>query len=108
MFGIANQLLAVMALALVTTVLVNSGKGRYAPITLLPMLFVTTTTLTAGKIMIFKQLEDLGKNIEPVKNAVNMGLTLFVILSVCMLVLIAVARWLAVWLGGNQRRGATS
>ena len=27
MFGIANQLLAVIALALVTTVLVNTGRG---------------------------------------------------------------------------------
>ncbi len=106
MFGIANQLLAVMALALVTTVLVNSGKGRYAPITLLPMLFVSTTTLTAGKIMIFTQLQNLRNEIEPTKNALNLGLTLFVIVSVCMLVLIALARWVAVWLGGNQRRGA--
>ena len=31
MFGIANQLLAVMALALVTTMLVNSGKGQICP-----------------------------------------------------------------------------
>src|SRR5207248_2083580 len=30
MFGIANQLLAVVALALVTTRLVNTGRGRYA------------------------------------------------------------------------------
>ena len=45
MFGMANQLLAVIALAVVTTVLVNSGRGRYAPVTLLPMLFVATTTI---------------------------------------------------------------
>src|SRR5437763_3111268 len=48
MFGIANQLLAVVALALVTTLLINSGRQRYALVTLLPMLFVTSTTLTAG------------------------------------------------------------
>src|SRR5213592_2094792 len=52
MFGIANQLLAVLALALVTTLLVNTGKGRYAPVTLLPMLFVTATTMTAGVQMV--------------------------------------------------------
>jgi carbon starvation protein len=52
MFGIANQLLAVLALALVTTWLVNSGRGRYAPVTVLPMLFVTSTTLTAGTQLI--------------------------------------------------------
>src|SRR5207244_8740868 len=51
MFGIANQLLAVLALAVVTTLLVNTGRARYAPVTLLPMLFVTATTMTAGAQM---------------------------------------------------------
>ncbi len=48
MFGIANQLLAVLALALVTTWIVNTGRSRYAPVTILPMAFVVSTTLTAG------------------------------------------------------------
>ena len=59
MFGMANQLLAVIALAVVTTVLVNSGRGRYAPVTLVPMLFVATTTTTAGLLRDHRQvLED--------------------------------------------------
>ncbi len=45
MFGIANQLLAVIALAVVTTVMVNAGRGRYAPLTVIPMLFVIASTL---------------------------------------------------------------
>jgi carbon starvation protein len=48
MFGIANQLLAALALALVTTWLVNNGRGRYAWVTIGPMLFVLSTTLTAA------------------------------------------------------------
>jgi carbon starvation protein len=48
MFGIANQLLAVVGLAVVTTILVNEGRGRYAWVTVLPMLAVATTTLVAG------------------------------------------------------------
>lgn len=48
MFGIANQLLAVLALALVTTWIVNTGRSRYAAVTILPMAFVVSTTLTAG------------------------------------------------------------
>jgi len=48
MFGIANQLLAVIALCVGTTVIINMGKVRYAWVTLAPMLFVATTTLTAG------------------------------------------------------------
>ncbi len=37
MFGIANQMLAVIALVVVTTVMFNAGRGRYAPLTILPM-----------------------------------------------------------------------
>jgi carbon starvation protein len=48
MFGTANQLLATVALAVATTFLVNMGRARYAPVTVLPMLFVAVTTLTAG------------------------------------------------------------
>ncbi len=33
MFGMANQLLAVIALAVVTTILFNAGRGRFAPVT---------------------------------------------------------------------------
>jgi carbon starvation protein len=48
MFGIANQLLAVLALCVITSVIVNSGRGRYVWVTLVPMAFVLTTTTTAG------------------------------------------------------------
>ena len=34
MFGIANQLLAVIALTVVTTWIINSGRGRYAALTI--------------------------------------------------------------------------
>jgi carbon starvation protein len=52
MFGIANQLLAVMALVIATAVLVKSGRARYAWVTLVPAAFVTTTTMTAAYIML--------------------------------------------------------
>src|SRR4051812_47221825 len=48
MFGIANQLLAVIALCVGTTVIIHMGKARYAWVTILPLAFVATTTLTAG------------------------------------------------------------
>ncbi len=48
LFGTGNQLLATIALAVVTTFLVNMGKAKYAYITVLPMCFVGVTTLTAG------------------------------------------------------------
>ena len=52
MFGIANQLLAAMALSIGTTVIIRSGKARYAWVTLGPLAFVATTTLTAGWLTI--------------------------------------------------------
>jgi len=48
MFGVANQLLACVALCVATTILFNTGKGRYAWTTILPLCFISVTTLTAG------------------------------------------------------------
>jgi carbon starvation protein len=48
MFGVANQLLAGVALAVGTTILINMGKAKYAWVTFLPLTFVAVTTLTAG------------------------------------------------------------
>ncbi len=48
MLGISNQLLACIALCAATTMIVNSGKARYAWVTLVPLLFVGTATETAG------------------------------------------------------------
>ncbi len=61
MFGMANQLLAVIALAVVTTVLFNSGRGRYAPVTLVPMLFVATTTTTTAVSRDHRQVLEHGQ-----------------------------------------------
>ena len=52
MFGIANQLLAVIALSIGTTILISMNKRKYAWTTLLPMLFVMVTTLTAAYEMV--------------------------------------------------------
>ena len=52
LFGTGNQLLATIALAVVTTFLVNMGKVKYAWVTAVPMCFVGVTTLTAGVLSI--------------------------------------------------------
>jgi carbon starvation protein len=48
MFGIANQLLAALALAVATTIIINTGKAKYMWVTVVPLAFVSITTLTAG------------------------------------------------------------
>jgi carbon starvation protein len=49
MFGVGNQMLAVIALSIVSVYLVNSGKTRYLWVTVLPMTFVFITT-SAGAV----------------------------------------------------------
>jgi carbon starvation protein len=105
MFGIANQLLAVLALALVTTLLVNAGKARYAPVTLLPMLFVTATTMTAGTEMIAYQFPRMIEEGKKATGYLNIALTFFVMASVGSLLLMAIARWLSVlgWMSARKQ-----
>jgi len=52
LFGTANQLMASIALAAMTTFLVNRGKAAFAWCTLVPALFVLVTTVTAGTMSI--------------------------------------------------------
>jgi carbon starvation protein len=52
-FGIANQLLAVLALSLGTTVLIKMGRTRYIWATLLPLGWLLSVTVSAGLMKIF-------------------------------------------------------
>ena len=48
MFGVANQLLAAIALGIGTTIIIKAGRVRYAWVTAVPMCFMLVTTLTAA------------------------------------------------------------
>jgi carbon starvation protein len=52
-FGISNQLLAAIALTVSTTLLVKSGRLRYAWVTAVPLAWVATVTLTASWQKVF-------------------------------------------------------
>ncbi len=52
MFGISNQMLAVMALGIASVALVHMGKTRYVWVTLVPMCFVAVTTGSAAVVML--------------------------------------------------------
>jgi len=52
MFGVANQLLAVVSLAVATTLVINIGRQKYAWITFMPLCFVAISTLAAGYLNI--------------------------------------------------------
>jgi carbon starvation protein len=97
MFGIANQLLAVVALCLVTTLMVNSGRGRYAWVTIPPMLWVISTTMTAAAQLVtvrFPAMIEAGGSLA-LSGYLNIFFTVFVVACVLTLLLLAVARWLS-------------
>ncbi|MGW3035124.1 carbon starvation CstA family protein [Streptomyces sp. NPDC001178] len=86
-FGISNQLLAAVALAVCTTLLVKSGRLKWAWITGIPLAWDATVTLTASyqkvfssdpKVGFFKQRSvfqdaiDAGKVLPPAKNMDDM------------------------------------
>ena len=98
MFGIANQLLAVLALALVTTWLFNTGRAKYAFVTILPMLFVVSTTMTAGVQMVTVRFPAMIAAGKTTAGYLNIALTVFVMASVGAVLLWAMARWVGVLL----------
>ncbi|HUR38899.1 MAG TPA: carbon starvation protein A [Planctomycetota bacterium] len=95
MFGIANQLLAAIALSVATTVMVNAGRGRYAAVTLVPMAFVMTTTLTAAWQLVtdrflpaFRKFPD-----DRFKWGLNIFLTAVMVACLWIIVIDSIRRW---------------
>ncbi len=88
MFGTANQLLAGVALAVVTAAVINAGKVRYVWVSLGPLLFVGVTTLYAGWRNIFDNfrpmLFQVGKRSLGV---INISLTVIIMASLVIIVI---------------------
>ena len=97
MFGIANQLLAVVALSVAGTVMVNSGRARYLWVAIVPMAFVTTTTMTAG-VQLIQRFLLMGQSPVPAdsfKGYLNAILIVAMMVSVAIILWASVRRWMA-------------
>jgi carbon starvation protein len=103
MFGIANQLLAAVALAVATTIIINTGKAKYAWVTVAPLAFLSVTTLTAGWMSVRDNFWPMATGPKPelhVQGATDAALT--VIMMVCVVIILAAAlrKWFTVGRAG--------
>ncbi|MGH9239833.1 MAG: carbon starvation CstA family protein [Vicinamibacterales bacterium] len=114
LFGIANQLLAAVALCVATTVLVKMGRQRYMWVPLVPLAWLAAATLTAGWQKVFSPDPKLGflAHAESLRNStlpaasrmifndrLDAGLALFFMAIVLIVILASVREWWMVLAG---------
>jgi carbon starvation protein len=102
MFGISNQLLAAIALGIGTTILINLGRVRYAWVTLVPMLFLSVTTLSAGWLSVRDNFWPMAVGPNPAlhfQGYVDAVLTLVMMGGVLVIFFAAGRRWVRVLSG---------
>jgi carbon starvation protein len=98
MFGVSNQLLSAIAFGVGTTVIIKSGKAKYAWTTFIPMVFMFATTLTASYelIGIFR---DKAAKAATAAEAFNFTADAFLVFLMAALAIIALADMLHTWYG---------
>ncbi|MHB1846767.1 MAG: carbon starvation CstA family protein [Deltaproteobacteria bacterium] len=108
LLGVANQLLAVIALTVGTTWIVNLGKARYAWVTLLPLAWVATTTFSGGVLTIagpyWRMLQSPGTRSMGLLCAGGIGA---VMLSALVILLDGARRWTLAAASGRGRVGSS-
>ena len=119
LFGIANQLLAAVALCVATTIIIKMGRARYAWVTLAPLAWIVTVTMTAGWQKVFSADPKLGflahaaslvgsADPDASKRIFNDHLNTFVALLfmavVALLIIVSLREW---WLVLSRRKAAT-
>ncbi|MGB9803866.1 carbon starvation CstA family protein [Desulfofundulus sp.] len=104
LFGVNNQLLGSMALAIGTTMLIRMGKTRYAWTTFIPLVFLTATTITAG-------YQNITANYLPKHNYLLAAISVIMLVMVIMIIADSVRVWVQLFSGsktGTQVRSTTS
>jgi carbon starvation protein len=104
LFGVSNQLLAVIALAVGTSFILRQRPAPYALVTLIPLAFLTVSTMTAGVLNTFRYLSpayiaDKGRAVATIDGALSVVL----ILLVATILVDSVRRWM--YILAERKRG---
>jgi carbon starvation protein len=119
LFGIANQMLAIVALAVGTTIIIKMNRARFAWVTLAPLAWLVAVTMTAGfekmfsadpKLGFLAHAASLAGSVDPhagrliFNDRVNMTATLVFTSVVLLLLVISIREWILVL---SRRKAAT-
>ena len=120
LFGIANQLLAAVALCVGTTILIKMGKARFAWVTLVPLAWLVAVTMTAGWQKVFSADPRLGflahaaslaGSADPnvarliLNDRLNTFMALLFMSVVALLIVVSIREW---WLVLSRRKPAVT
>ena len=98
MFGVANQLLAAIALGVGTTVILKAAKKKYALLTFIPMLFMFVMTLTAAWQLAGMYVDQVQKAVTA-QETVSLKLDISMVVFMAFLAVIVLLQMLYKWHG---------
>ncbi len=97
LFGMANQMLACVALCVGTTFIINSGRARYAWVTILPLTFLSVIEITAG-------YQNIANNYLPKQLYLNTGITVCLMVGLVIVIIGSVRKWYRVAIKGEPHQ----
>jgi carbon starvation protein len=103
MFAVGNQLLAAVALAVATSILINLGRQKYIWVTLAPLAFLSVNTFWGGILNITGNYYPLATGPDPARHTEGWILTMCTVLMIALAVIIlgaAIQKWVSVLNGG--------
>ena len=117
LFGIANQLLASVALCVATTIIIKMHRAKYAPVTLGPLAWLVTVTFTASWHKVFdpdprigflaqaRQIAAAGGNVRLIfNNRLDAVVTGALVVMVALILLESARQWLGFLSGKREAR----
>jgi len=117
LFGIANQLLAAVALCVATTIIIKMHRAKYALVTLTPLAWLVTVTFTASWHKVFdpdprvgflaqaRQLAAASGNARLIfNNRLDAVVTGILIVMVTLILIESARQWLGILAGKREAR----